>query len=230
MREVDRLMVEEFGITLFQMMENTGRALARLARWLFLDGDARSKHVVVLTGGGGNGGGGLVCARNLHNWGAEVEVFSTLPREDLGEVPLHQLAILDTLGVSYTTVTGVIDLPEHADLIVDAMIGYSLSGAPRGPIASLIRSANGQGAPILALDVPSGFDATAGSVLEPAIQAAATLTLAMPKQGLLEPNVGTWVGELYLADIGVPPELYRRLDPPVRVDAIFSEEDIRKLS
>ncbi len=74
MREVDRAMIEDFGISLVQMMENAGRNLAQLARQRFLDGDPRGRRVVVLAGTGGNGGGGLVCARRLHNWGAEVEV------------------------------------------------------------------------------------------------------------------------------------------------------------
>ena len=58
MREVDRLMVDEYGITLFQMMENAGRALARFARTRFLGGDASGQRVLVLAGSGGNGGGG----------------------------------------------------------------------------------------------------------------------------------------------------------------------------
>jgi len=65
MREVDRLMVEEYGIVLLQMMENAGRGLARLARDRFLDGDARRRSITVVAGAGGNGGGGLVCARRL---------------------------------------------------------------------------------------------------------------------------------------------------------------------
>ncbi len=69
MREVDRAMIDDYGITLLQMMENTGRELARLARSRFLGGDPRASRVEVLAGTGGNGGGGLVCARRLHGWG-----------------------------------------------------------------------------------------------------------------------------------------------------------------
>ena len=74
MREVDRAMVEDYGILLIQMMENAGRNLAHLARRRFLDSDCRGRRVVVLAGSGGNGGGGLVCARHLHNWGSTVSV------------------------------------------------------------------------------------------------------------------------------------------------------------
>ena len=69
MRQVDRAMVEDYGISLMQMMENAGRNLAHLARHRFLGGDPRGHHVLVLAGPGGNGGGGLVCGRRLHNGG-----------------------------------------------------------------------------------------------------------------------------------------------------------------
>ena len=141
MREVDRLMIDEYGISLFQMMENAGRALARFARDRFLDGDAKGKRVLVLVGPGGNGGGGMVCARNLHNWGADVQLFTSFESDSLGEVPTRQLHILDGLGVPLTLVSGATDLPE-ADLLIDALIGYSLDGPPRGPVATLIRVAN----------------------------------------------------------------------------------------
>ena len=81
MREVDRLMVDVYGISLPQMMENAGRNLARAARTLFLDSDPRGKRVAVLCGGGGNGGGGMVCARRLITWGADVTVWLTRPLE-----------------------------------------------------------------------------------------------------------------------------------------------------
>ncbi|MBN1967580.1 MAG: hypothetical protein JW910_23190, partial [Anaerolineae bacterium] len=77
MAEVDRAMIEDYRITLVQMMENAGRNLAHLARGCFLDGDPRGTAVVVLAGTGGNGGGALVCARRLHNYGAAVRVLIT---------------------------------------------------------------------------------------------------------------------------------------------------------
>jgi NAD(P)H-hydrate epimerase len=65
MRDVDRLMMGEFRISLLQMMECAGRPLARLARDRFLNGDCKGKRVSVLVGTGGNGGGGMVCARRI---------------------------------------------------------------------------------------------------------------------------------------------------------------------
>ncbi len=94
MVEVDRLMIEDFKIELLQMMENAGRNLAHLARVRFFDGDPIGKKVVVLAGTGGNGGGALVCARRLHNYGAQVKVFVTGPDETFRPIPAHQLDIL----------------------------------------------------------------------------------------------------------------------------------------
>ena len=99
MIEVDRAMIHDYHIELIQMMENAGRNLAHLARVRFLDGDPRGKPVVVLVGPGGNGGGALVCARRLHNWGAQVQVYVTRPAQDISPIPAHQLDILQRMKV-----------------------------------------------------------------------------------------------------------------------------------
>jgi NAD(P)H-hydrate epimerase len=225
MREVDRAMIEDYGIELIQMMENAGRNLAHLARRRFLAGDPRGRSVVVLAGRGSNGGGGLVCARRLHNWGAEVHVITTHSDEGYRGVPAHQLDALRRMKVAVATADEVEGLPQ-ADLIIDAVIGYSLSGAPRGTAAQFIRWANGHGSPILSLDTPSGLDTTTGQIHDPAIRATATLTLALPKAGLRAPEARALVGELYLADIGVPPGLCAGPGLALDVGPIFAREEI----
>ena len=229
MREVDRLMIEEYGILLLQMMENAGRHLAHLARRRFMDGDPVGKTVLVLSGTGGNGGGGLVSARRLHSWGAHVTVYLSGPVSELAEVPRHHFAILERLGVETKVPNGEIALTE-ADLILDALIGYSLRGDPIGNAAALIRAANLHRAPILALDVPSGVDSTAGVVHEPAMHATATMTLALPKTGLCAKGARANTGELYLADIGVPPQLYAEPALALSVGPIFAHDDVVRLS
>ena len=86
-----------------------------------------------------------------------------------------------------------------------------------------------QRAPILSLDVPSGIDTGTGTVYEPAIRATATMTLALPKRGLGLPGTEALVGELYLADIGVPPELYASSALNVSVGPIFGRADVIRL-
>jgi NAD(P)H-hydrate epimerase len=195
MREVDRLMMEEMEINLLQMMENAGRALAVEAR-LLMGGDARRKRVVTLAGPGGNGGGGLTAARRLATWGAEVSVFLGGARAAFQGVKGHQLDILDHLDLPVhdsIEPAGVDRALAAADVVLDALVGYSLHGALHGPIASLIRKANASQRPIIALDIPSGLDGDTGEAYEPTIQATRTLTLALPKAGLLKPAApATW--------------------------------------
>ncbi len=226
--EVDRAMIEDFGIELVQMMENAGHALAHLSRARFLGGDPRGERVIVMAGTGGNGGGALVCARRLHSWGARVTILITKPDEGFAPVPARQLWILRRMGVEVGP-PGSAVRGSGADLIVDGIIGYSLKGAPRGTAGELIRWANARDSPVLALDAPSGVDTTTGTVFDPAIAATATMTLALPKAGLRAPGVEAQVGELYLADISVPPSLYAAPTLGLRVGHIFSESDIVRL-
>lgn len=228
MREVDRAMIEDYKIELIQMMENAGRNLAHLARARFLDGNPQGKHVVVLAGTGGNGGGALVCARRLHNYGADVTVYVTAPDEKFTPIPAHQLNILHQMGVAIEP-TESIDTQSKPDLVVDGVIGYSLKGTPRGNAAVLIKWANDSQAPILALDAPSGVDTTTGTVFDPATKATATMTLALPKEGLRAAGVDAQVGELYLVDISVPPELYAEDGLNLDVPYLFAESDIIRL-
>jgi NAD(P)H-hydrate epimerase len=228
MVEVDRAMMEDYHIDLIQMMENAGRNLAHLARERFLDGDPRGRKVIVLAGTGGNGGGAFVCARRLHNDGAVVRVFITRPDEAFSPVPGHQLAILRRMAVP-VSLAETIAVEERSDVIIDGIIGYSLRGRPRGTSAHLIQWANRQETPILALDTPSGLDTTTGIAYEPAIRAMATMTLALPKTGLLVEQATPYVGELYLADIGVPPTLYANATLQLTVGPIFATNDIVRI-
>jgi NAD(P)H-hydrate epimerase len=212
MREVDRVMVEDLGIELLQMMENAGRHLAELAVRRY-----RPASCTVLVGPGGNGGGGMVAARHLHNRGVDVVVVPIMP--DPASVPGHQLSILRCMGVP------ILAQPQPAELTIDALLGYSLRGDPREPAAGWIRWANASAAPILALDLPSGLEATTGRVGDPCTTADATLTLALPKVGLL--GAAQVVGELYAADISVPPSVYNAMGLPV--GAAFADGSIVRL-
>lgn len=217
MMEVDRLMVESYHVTLLQMMENAGRDLAELAR-MKLGADVQDRRVTVLCGPGNNGGGGMVAARHLHNWGAQLSIVLAAKAERLSEVPAQQWAILEALHLDHDW----FEL-ESSNLILDGLLGYGSRGDPRSPIREWIERANASGIPVLSLDAPSGLDTTTGHPGRPCIRAAATMTLALPKTGLLTPTAQEYVSSLYLADIGVPPELYAApslglLVPPIFVD------------
>ena len=227
MIEVDRLMTDVLKIELMQMMENAGRNLARLSIKRFLH-DPRSKKVVVMAGTGGNGGGAMVAARRLHQWGADVSVLTTKPDDKYSGVPGHQLAILRQLDVD-VNYSSLLDDSTLPDLILDGVIGYSLNGDPRGRSADLISWANSSASPILALDVPSGLDSTSGKPRSPAIVAAASMTLAMPKAGFNSTQAKSIMGELFVADIGVPDWVYCKIGFEREFGSLFRVDDFVKV-
>lgn len=229
MIEVDRAMMEDVRILLIQMMENAGRNLARLAVERFLDGEAQGKRVVVLAGTGGNGGGAMVCARRLSAWGVEVLVAQVAPEGPLPEVPAHQVDVLNRMKVPVVDADALREEAGPVDLVIDGVIGYSLKGELRGPAATLLAWAAGQTAPILSLDAPSGVDTTTGRVFAGAVRATATMTLALPKEGLRAFGVEGHVGELYLADISVPPSVYAEDALDLDVGPIFAQSEIVRL-
>jgi NAD(P)H-hydrate epimerase len=212
MREVDYIAMEETGPNLYQMMENAGRNLA-MTVLAELPADVGSTRIVVLAGTGGNGGGGICAARHLANRGLDVTLCVSRP-DALSEVPKFQRKI-------YASTMGAVVDVDHlaslrAEIVVDAVLGYSLSDAPNGAAAEMIRWAMEQkrrdGSRIISLDVPSGLDATTGDAPGAHVTADVTMTLALPKTGL-HPAAGApqeTVGVVRLADIGLPSGLYTR--------------------
>lgn len=218
MRELDRLAVEA-GLALPVMMENAGRSLAQVAD-AFWDGERR---VDVLAGVGGNGGGVAVAARHLANRGWQVTVHLA-PTGTLGDVTACQVELVRLAGATVTN-----ELPDGSGLVVDGLLGYGLSGAPREEQARLIDSVGGR--PTVALDVPSGLELQTAVLHDPAIHADVTLTLAAPKHALRDADVA--VGMLLLADIGVPLPLTsrpasHRARPPGRTRSSRSAGDDRR--
>ncbi len=216
MIEVDRLMIDEAGITLLQMMENAGRALAE-----FVIQRHRPATATVFVGRGGNGGGGLVASRHLCNRGVDVTVVASSPLHDFKGVPAMQLRALEMTDVHI-----VDEPPTHSEVIIDALIGYSLSGAPHGRTLELINFINRADTTVVSLDVPSGVDSDTGECPGSAVRATSTLTLALPKIGLsLTHNTGS----LHLADISVPPSLYGHLAIDVPPD-LFTKSQVIDLT
>ncbi len=213
MRAIDRAAIESCKIDVVSLMENAGVATALLAVELF-GGRAKGKRVACLAGKGNNGGDGLVASRHLHNWGAEVEVILGLGRDSAGDLEARQLAAVEAIGVRVVDANAGLG---GYDLLIDALLGYNSKGPPREPLAGLIRRANSAGVSILAVDIPSGLDPTTGDPYEPCIAAKATLTLALPKTGFLNPASRGFVGELYLGDVSIPRKVYvdfQQAEPP----------------
>ncbi len=216
MADVDRLAIDVYAIALLQMMEQAGSHLAEVVR-LELDGDLRRRHVVVGVGPGNNGGGGLVAARHLVNGGASVRVVLARPVLRMTEASRHQLATLVAMGADCCVATydladaALNPVLEAADVIVDAVLGYRAEGAPYGEVRRLIEMLDRVDRPVISLDLPSGIDADTGDALGVAMSASATLSLALPKMGLLRGEGAASSGRLYLGDLGLPAALYAEL-------------------
>ncbi len=202
---MDNAAIDEFGMDAASLMEKAGMATAAVARHI-LGGKPANEKVCCIVGKGNNGGDGLVAARHLSNWGAEVTVILAQEKKDLHETPARQLAVVERIGIDVRDG----DSEFASGLIVDALLGYGAKGNPRGQVASLIRRANESQIPVLAVDIPSGLDATTGTPNEPCMRATATVTFGLPKTGFLNPLAREFVGELYLADISIPRKLYER--------------------
>ncbi len=191
MVEADRLAIDDFGISLLQMMEHAGSSLAELTHRLAPPGP-----ITVLAGGGNNGGGGLSAARHLVDRGRDVSVV--LATDSPGPAPTHHLRTLAAMGITPRPE------PDDTPIVVDALVGYGLQDALRGRAAELAAWTPGRF--VVSLDFPSGSGFAGG------IDADATLTLALPKEGL------RGVDPLYLATLGLPPALWARMDvhiPPL---------------
>lgn len=206
--EIDRIAVEESGPMLLQMMEHAGVALAQTAmEWLRATRGQRwaSGRVAVLVGPGRNGAGGLCSARHLANRGIETLAVLSRPADELRGASVEQLRTLRESPVEVRVWADAFDLAEF-DVVIDAIVGYALAGPPRGPVMALVRAANATPAPTLSLDLPSGVDADSGEAPGVCVEAAATVTLALPKLGLRREHAG----DLWLADLGIPPGVYAR--------------------
>ncbi|WP_049930968.1 NAD(P)H-hydrate epimerase [Halosimplex carlsbadense] len=202
MREIDRVAVEEFGVSLLQMMENAGRNLARHVR------ESGPEPVVVLAGNGGNGGGGLCAARHLANRELDVSVVLDRSPDGLDGAARTQYETLATMGVRVDTgVDALVD--REAETVVDALVGYGLDGPLRGIAGELVTEVDGLDTTVVSLDVPSGMVATTGERPGPSVDPDRVLTLALPKTGLSEIDC-----DLSLGDIAIPAGVYHSLDIP----------------
>jgi len=225
MREIDRIAVEETGPGLLQMMENAGRSMAILVV-KETPRPLSETRVLVVAGGGGNGGGGVCAARRLLGRVGCVELCLTSPHR-LTPATADQLRTYRWAGGAVVALSSLSDSAPY-DVIVDAVLGYGLRGAPTGDAATAIEWIGRSPATVISLDLPSGVDPDTGETPGVHVDADTTLTLHMPKAGLANPAAG-WI---CLADLGIPVEATRRvgLEPPVYGPAFITRLEILSTS
>jgi ADP-dependent NAD(P)H-hydrate dehydratase / NAD(P)H-hydrate epimerase len=196
LRQADAEARSTFGIEPFQLMEVAGWQVARFVN-AFMHG-VRDKRVIVVAGPGNNGGDALVAARFLHQRGAIVSA-SIMPSPDPNSLAGRHALTVRRLGIP------IFDAPQgvdpFADVLIDGLFGTGIHLPLHDPAPRIIAAMNASGAPIVAVDVPSGMDADRGAGQDGAVRAAATVTLVAPKTGLR----GTVnAGRVFVADIGMP--------------------------
>jgi len=177
------------------LMERAGTAVAETIARRYPD----ARRVSVWCGGGANGGDGLVVARKLHLAGRAVEVRLLGRPERLGTDAAENLRRATELGLRLT------DEPGPADVVVDAVFGTGFSGAPRREAGRRLEELNGLPVPIVAVDVPSGVDASSGEVLGAVVEAECTVTFHARKVGLVVAPGRFNAGEVEVVDIGLSP-------------------------
>ncbi|MDQ6918144.1 MAG: NAD(P)H-hydrate epimerase [Candidatus Dormibacteraeota bacterium] len=191
--EIDRLAADRFELPVEWLMEAAGWQVARHCRG----------KTAVLCGKGSNGGDGLAAARHLHRWG-RLHSVAALDRGSLKGAAARMAGALEAVGVEIT------DQPrlDGSVLVLDAIFGTGLNRPPEGTAAAWIEAINSSGIRVLAVDLPSGLDADDGRALTPAVRADVTVTLGLPKAGLLTGDGPALAGQVWLADIGIPAQAY----------------------
>ena len=199
MRAVDAATMDDWGVPGRVLMETAGRAAAReIADRYSLAG----RRVTVLAGTGNNGGDALVVARELARLGASVHT-TALPAASHSGDRAANLALLSRLAEGSDRIA-FSETPAPADLVVDGLLGIGATGDLRAPVRELCAWANHQPAPVVALDVPSGLDATTGAAPPDTVEAALTITFGAAKTGLVLREGPRVSGELVTVDIGFP--------------------------
>lgn len=193
MARIDEKVPEKYGITISRMMENAGYQIAE-----FIRSEIDPEGIAVYAGKGNNGGDALAAARRLHLWDYNVEVV--LATRELDGIRKEELEILEELGVE----VNVESAGKSYSVALEGLIGYNLNGEPRPPFDSMIEEVN-QYDTVVSIDLPTGVDADTGEKSSPVVEADYTVTLAMPKKGMNNENSG----EIWVADISIPPEAYR---------------------
>ena len=214
MREIERRTIEEFGVKGEHLMDRAGYCVAAAVRRLTEISGFASAYIHLIAGRGNNGGDAFVAARYLKEMGLGVEVWLACSANQItGDAALH-LSKLKPAKIRVEELPTQEDWKEAAqnpfvaEIIVDGVLGTGLRGPARGPAAGAIRYIRSQAneSLVVSIDVPSGLDADTGATEGDTVMADLTVTMGLPKVGLLEPPAIDFVGAVEVADIGLPRE------------------------
>ncbi len=213
MRQIDQDTIEGIGIPGIVLMETAGSAIVRALEQHY----PTCKRIGILAGKGNNGGDGIVIARQLAHIGYDVYLFLVAPPESFTGEAAVNLQIVKNLKLRIEEILtdATLETKEsvslnhitRCELLVDAIFGTGLRGEVREPIAPLINTINNLPIPILSVDLPSGLDADTGNPLGTCVRADRTVTIGLPKRGLLVYPGAEFAGKLEVVDIGFPEQV-----------------------
>ena len=213
MREADKIAIEEYGIPGLILMENAGQGAATIA--LEMLENTANPSVCIFAGKGNNGGDAFVIARHLHNSGIDPIIYFTGSLDAPSDGDAHtNLQIARKINLDIREIKNADDLSElnleQYDLIIDGLLGTGLSGEVTGIYRELILRINEAGAPVLALDIPSGLSGDDGVPLGVAIKATRTATFGAMKTGLVSRSGMEWAGAVTVVPISIPRIVFDR--------------------
>ncbi|MDD5678764.1 MAG: NAD(P)H-hydrate dehydratase [Kiritimatiellae bacterium] len=234
MRELDRKTIADFEVPGETLMDRAGFGVARFVDYLFHTKDFYSRSVRLVAGRGNNGGDIFAAARYLRQMEYDVDI---LLAGSLADVRGDALTHLSKLKAKHIHVDELptpkdweeeIALTQHArtvdaPVIVDGVLGTGLQGPARGPASGAIRFINAQAglSLVVAVDVPSGLDSDTGRTEGDTVMADYTLTMGLPKQGLVEPCAANYVGRLEVIHIGIPDDLIDKVESDMELITPF---------
>ena len=209
MRSFDRRATEDFGIPSLDLMERAGRHVFETVMKVLSPVEGR--RVAVIAGKGNNGGDGFVAARYLHEAGIGTTVILLARPESVVGDAARNLERLYNAGIRVEVPESGAEIArelKNCSLVVDAILGTGLKGDVSGIAADAIQAINSSGRMVVAVDIPSGIDANTGRVWGICVNAHYTVTFALPKIGLIMYPGALHTGEIIVADIGIPHQLY----------------------
>ena len=212
MSSIDRRTIHDFGISAYSLMERAGFAVAQTA--IQMIGAMAGRRVEILCGKGNNGGDGFVVGRLLSMQGADVRCILLADRDAVEGAARTHMDLAEHGGVRICAISSPdeIDLLPGTDLIVDAILGTGLKGPPSGLPSEAISRVNNHSAPVLSVDMPSGFlpgmgpPEALGREDRRCVVADRTVTIGLMKMEMATYPGRDWAGQVDVADIGFPAE------------------------
>lgn len=236
MRALDRRTIEEAGIPGEELMERAGLGVFSVMQRLMDVAGFTGPAINILAGRGNNGGDAFAVARMLKEAGHAPWVWLCGAIDGIQGDALTHFNLMRQAGVTFAEVStkddweGMLYSTPPGDLVVDGILGTGASGPARGPAAGAVQFANAasEAALIVAIDVPSGLNADTGRPEGEVVRADITVTMGLPKTGLVAPEALEYVGNLEVIDIGIPAEYVDEVASVTGPDLIYSA-DLRPL-